>query len=224
MQHKLAFGAIAAASATAGLLLGATPASAQSAADVSCATGVLSYPPGLEGGAINSTAFVAGESVRATTAPGAFNPNTPVVVTVDRAVTLATVTADNAGSASVDAPLPTSLQPGPHTVLFTGTLGDTASAVAFCITSTAVGTPITGGEGGPVINPVIPVNNTPIAGGENTPITGGRQAPVARPSALPFTGSAELVTLAGLGAGLLVAGAGTVVLARRRRSEAPLAV
>lgn len=220
MQHKTAFGAIAAASATAGLLLTAAPAMAQTAEDVSCDSGVLSYPPGLGGGTINSTAFVAGETLTATTAPGAFDPASSVVVTVADAATLGTVTAGPDGSASIDSPLPTSLQPGTHTVLFTGVLGGEAAAVAFCITSTAAGTPITGGVANPATDPDPAV---PVVPADNTPISGGDEAP-ARPSALPFTGSSELVTVAGLGAALLLAGAGTVVVARRRRSEAPLAV
>lgn len=225
MQHKTAFGAIAAVFATAGLLLSAAPASAQAVplTPASCDTGVLSYPPGAgPGAATTSNANPrAGQTIIASVPNASFDPRTRVVVTLDNDVaTLGTVPVNGSGAARISARIPSSVQPGVHIVIFTGSRNGIEQQIGICITTTAAGTPITGGVANPATNPdtavpVVPVGNTPIGGGDEAP---------ARPSALPFTGSAELVTVAGLGAALLIAGAGTVVVARRRRSEAPLAV
>lgn len=212
MQNKTAFGTIVAASA-AGLLLGASPASAQTAADFvpDCASGVLAYSPGLTAGSASDAAPTAGQTIVLNSGEGSFDPGTVVTATFN-GTTLSGVTVSPTGNASVSLAIPQA-DVGTFVVVFTGTLKGADNVVGVCFTSAAA---LAGNDGGPDVQPSV----APVV----QPISGTPEAPSVRPSALPFTGSVELLTVAGLGAALLTVGAGTVVLARRRRQDDVAAV
>ena len=214
MQNKTAFGAIAAASATMGLLFSASPASAQTVDDFtpSCEVGgVLSYIAGAGVGSVDNNAPVPGDEVIATSGDGSFDPGASVSVSFNgTALPGSPVVSGSNGSASITFTVPTGLTAGTYVIVFRGPLNGATNVVGVCV---EVATAIAGGNEAPA-TPEAPVDE---------PIEGGIAIPVAtpdRPSALPFTGSVELLAVAGLGAALVAVGAGTVVVARRRRDGA----
>jgi len=228
MTNKTAFGAIATAAAASTLLFTAGPATAQTAEDFvpSCATAVLSYPLGsTDAPQLTDAAPAAGTIVTVTSGIGAFDPDTRVAVTF-LGEEVGAAFADEDGFISVDVQLPASLAAGTYVVVLTGVLDDEARIVGVCV---AVSEAIGGvdEEPGVVETPApAPVVVTPVKPAK--PVTGVVQAPAQRPvvsnrpAALPFTGSVELLTVVALGAGLVAAGAGTVVVARRRRQAGDL--
>ena len=202
--------------ATSGLLLTSLPAYAQTAEDFApdCATGVLSYPPGGPGAAtISNSAPFAGDIVTATSPAGSFDAGSNVGLFFDSAaIPLPNVVAAADGAASSTFAVPSDATPGVHVIRFDGMRTSAASITAVCLSVQAA-------LGGVVQEPVAgesPVAAQPIGGGEQLPSDGAEQ-PADPPSALPFTGSPELVAVGVVGIGLVAAGAGTVVLARRRR-------
>ena len=212
MQNKTAFGAIVIASASAGLLMSASPALAQTANDFEpdCARGVLAYAPGITSGAASDSTPAAGTEITVTSGEGTFDIGSTVTVSVRGFRISPDSVAGGDGSATATIPVPDG-SVGTFIVLFKGPLDGKPNVVGVCFN---VVTPIAGGGGGagqpvpPVVKPVV----RPV-----TPVVGGGGGP-ARPSALPFTGSVELLAVAGLGAALVAVGAGTVVVARRRRN------
>ena len=212
MRNKSAFGAITVASASAGLLLSASPALAQTAENFEpdCATGVLAYAPGVTSGAASDSTPTAPSTITVTSGEGTFDIGSTVTVSVRGFRISPDSVADGTGSATAMVPVPAG-SVGTFVVLFKGVLGGKPNVVGVCF---EVATPIAGGGGGPgqPVPPAAPPVVQPV-----TPIIGGGGAP-ARPSALPFTGSVELLAVAGLGAALVAVGAGTVVVARRRRN------
>ena len=220
MQNKTAFGAIAAASATMGLLFSASPASAQTVDDFtpSCRDGgVLSYIAGPGLGSVSNSAPVPGDVVVVTSGAGSFDPGASVSVSFNgTALPGSPVVAGGDGKASISFTVPTGLADGTYVIVFRGPLNGATNVFGVCVD---VAAPAAGGNEAPATpaEPVAPA--APV----DEPIEGGVAIPVAapdRPSALPFTGSVELLAVAGLGAALVAVGAGTVVVARRRRDGA----
>ena len=215
MQNKTAFGAIVIASASAGLLMSASPALAQTANDFepNCASGVLAYAPGITSGTASDSTPAAGTEIIVNSGEATFDIGSTVTVSVRGFRISPDSVAGGDGSATAKIPVPEG-SVGTFVVLFKGPLGGKPNVVGVCFN---VVTPIAGGGGGagqpvpPAVKPVPPVGR-PV-----TPVVGGGGGP-ARPSALPFTGSVELLAVAGLGAALVAVGAGTVVVARRRRN------
>ena len=211
MQNRMAFGVITVASASAGLLLIASPALAQTADDFepNCATGVLAYAPGITSGAASDSTPEAGTTITVTSGAGTFDIGSTVTVSVRGVRVTPDSIADGDRNATATITVPDG-SVGTFVVLFKGTLAGSPNVVGVCF---EVATPIAG-VGGGAGQPVPPAGQ-PV-GRPVTPIVGDGGGPT-RPSALPFTGSVELLAVAGLGAALVTVGAGTVVVARRRR-------
>ena len=178
-----------------------TPALAQEA-PVECAGGGVVYPPtdcplppeDQEPGLSNTTP-VTGGTITAVSGNDEFDPGSTVEVGVQSVyIRIVTTVANAAGAAASTFPLPASLPPGAHNVVFTGLLEGQPTTVALPFTLAAAASPIAGVPGG----------------GTSTPIAG---------SFLPRTGSVEAIPIAISGVALLLAGTGMVVVARRRRSE-----
>ncbi len=206
MQNKTAFGAITAATA-AGVLLLAAPASAQTAADFvpDCASGVLAYAPGATAGAASNANPAPAEGIVLTSGDGSFDPGSAVTATFNGTALSPAPVVSPTGNASVPFTVPA--DPGTYIVIFNGTLNGSPNVVGVCFTVLA-------DIGGVVQEPVTQPSPATVV-----PISDVVDTPAVRPAALPFTGSVELLTVAGLGAALVAAGAGTVVLARRRRRD-----
>lgn len=214
MHSKVARGTVLAASAAAGVLLVAGPASAQTAADFvpDCASGVLAYAPGLTAGGASNASPAVGEVIVLSSGEGSFDPGSAVAATFNGTALSPAPAVSPTGNATVSFTVPT-VDPGTFIVIFTGTLNGAPNVVGVCF---AVSADI----GGVVEEPVVLPEESPAAPAPVAqPISGVEQEPAQRPAALPFTGSVELLAVVALGAGLVAVGAGTVVLARRRRRE-----
>lgn len=185
--------------ATAGLVLAATLAAGAGTAVAAppgpgCMPVVGSkpaYPPGLCKKGISDSAPAAGQAVRASTNPGSFDPGTRVVVGVHSTfVELGWTTADGTGAAAATVTIPADLPPGQHHLVFEGRLHGTPTEVS------------------------IPITVTRAAAGSVAHSSASRSASASR--SLPYTGG-EVAELALVGGVLVAAGAGSVVVGRRRR-------
>jgi len=158
------------------------------------------YPPAT-GVTITDATPVPGQTVTVSTGAGAFDAGTDVVVTVDAFDTRKVVEAAANGSASTSFEVPAGARPGRVQVHFSGTLegAATSEVLSFTVVSAAAAGPGRGqGDRG-----------------RSAPLTGAQDA--AGSDALPFTGADALVPLAITGVSLVGAGAGIVLVARRRR-------
>lgn len=220
MNSTVTRGTLVAASAVAGLLFSAGPATAQTVDDFvpDCATGVLAYAPGLTAGAASNANPVVGETIILTSGEGSFDPGSAVTATFNGTALSPAPVVSPTGNASVSFTVPT-VDPGTFIVIFTGTRDGAANVVGVCF---GVSADIGGAVEETAVLPEVlpeeapapaPAPAAPVA----QPIAAVEQVPAQRPAALPFTGSVELVAVTGLGAALIAVGAGTVLLARRRR-------
>lgn len=157
------------------------------------------YPPS-QGAGVSDSNPQRGQQMSATSGCREFAPGQSVAFGVESAFQqLGSVIATVGGEASASFTVPTNLANGPHHVVFRG-IGLNGAANEVRIPFTVSGGPATGAA----------------APGGGTVNVGG--------VALPRTGSDEVVPLTALGVGLVVAGAGLVVVARRRRRDAASAV
>jgi LPXTG-motif cell wall-anchored protein len=146
------------------------------------------------GGSVSDSTVTTDQVLTATTPADSFAAGTPVEVGVEsRYQRVGQTTAAANGSAQFTFNVPDNLAPGQHNVIFTGA-GPNGAPNTVRIPFTVVR------ESG--------------AGAGSGPSTAG--------TALPLTGRDDLIPLAAAGAGLVVVGAGTVVVARRRRSAGPM--
>lgn len=212
MHSKLTRGTVLAASAAAGVLLAAGPATAQTAADFvpDCASGVLAYAPGLTAGAASNANPAVAENIVLSSGEGSFDPGSLVTATFNGTPLPEVPVVGTNGSATVLFTVP-SLDAGTYVVIFTGSLNGAPNVVGVCFTVSAAAI------GGVVEEPAVLPEESPEPAA--VPIAGVDEEPAQRPAALPFTGSVELLAVVGLGAGLIAMGAGTVVVARRRHRE-----
>lgn len=118
-------------------------------------------------------------------------------------ITLTTVTADQSGNVDVTVTLPANIAAGPHTLVLSGS----ADAPAFAFTVAAAAPSVT------------PTPTTPTTPGATTPAgTGTAAGEATGGGSLASTGAFVLQGVA-LGLLLTIAGAGTVLASRRRRSH-----
>jgi LPXTG-motif cell wall-anchored protein len=147
-----------------------------------------------QAGASDSTP-TPGQTVTITTGAGSFTPGSTVSFSLQGSSIAGTAVANSLGSASFTFTVPANAAPGRYTVVASGTLAGTAKTAEFQITV--------------------------VAGAAASP---GRGQGATGQSALPRTGSDQMVPLAITGIALVGAGAGIVVASRRRREDMPAGI
>lgn len=209
MVIRSALGVATAGVLAAGLLLTAPTAWAQTADDFipDCDTGVLSYPAGLAGGtAVSNTAPLVGESVTASSGVGTYDAGSPVGVELHPGPTdLGSVSAGEDGNAVITFAVPDTLDPGLYVIRFEGVRESVQTVIGVCVNVQP-----------PVVLGNVVTQQPPAAVAPAAPQAAPQAAPRVQPRSLPFTGSVELVTVAGIAAALVGVGAVTLVATRRR--------
>lgn len=183
------------------------------------------YPPGNSGNrckkAISDRTLDPGQSVTANSDSGAFDGGSPVAVGIRstyRPLGSTTAASDGAGVATFT--IPADMEPGSHTVSFSGTRNGVATTTTFPVTvSGTFGSGEVSGGSTTATNGSRTLGSGSLSSGGTTSAGGGASAGGSTAGALPFTGDST-GQIALLGGALVAAGAGSVVVARRRRHGA----
>lgn len=174
----------------------AVPAGAQNARCASTGAGgnANQYAPEGQGQGVSDGTAERGQRISASSGCARFAPGRSIAFGVESVYQqLGTTTSTQFGEATATFTVPSNLENGRHSVVFTG--------------------PSTGGA-----ETTVRVPFTVVAG---TVVGGGPVGSSGRANALPLTGSQELVGLSVGGVALIALGIGTVVVARRRREDLP---